>query len=150
MSGALPATCPFCGAANPNRLAYCPACFHPLSRAGAPAPPPTDPLSSRDGFGVGPVGPLGAMLGRAGLIWVSLGIASAVVGIFFLVAGSFVNSEASTINAACAGSPLCPGSAEITAIFFAIGALGVILGVALVLHGFQRSMNRNSWMTLPP
>ena len=152
MDAEVPAACPYCGASNPSRLRYCPLCFRPLPTAGAPGDraPFTDPLVSGPGPWPGPVGPLGAALGRAGLLWVSLGIASAVLGSGFLVAGSFVNLMGSTIDRACTGSPLCIPSQELTVIFWAVGAAGVILGIALVAFGFSRSMSRSSWLTLPP
>lgn len=151
MNAAVPASCPYCGAANPSRLGRCPLCFRQLPRADAlGAEPSNDPLYARGGLWSGPVGPLGAVLGRAGLLWVSLGIASAVVGVVFLVAGSFVRLVGSSINQACAGSAVCLPSRELTVIFWAAGAAGIILGIVLIALGIHRSMGRSSWLTLPP
>ena len=152
MNAEIPARCSFCGAANPDRLRYCPLCFRPLPEGGVPGDPPsaTDPLVRGPGLWPGPVGPLGAALGRAGLLWVSLGIASAILGIGFLVAGSFVHLIGSTVNRACAGGPFCIPSLELSVIFWAVGATGLILGIVLIAFGFHRSVNRSSWLTLPP
>jgi hypothetical protein len=149
-----PGRCPFCGATNPSWYTSCQRCHKALPAPGAvarPSPPTsTDPLAPRAGGQFVPIGPLGAMLGGAGIVWFSLGIASVVVGIFLLVAGSLVALIGGFTGQTCAMNPFCLFSTALHVFFVISGLLLVLAGIALMAFGFHRNVNRPSGMTLPP
>ena len=146
--------CPGCGATNPSSATYCQQCQQALPSPGVVSrgstPPSTDPLSLLEGRRIGPVGPLGAVLGGAGLLWFALGIAMAIIGIFLLVAATLVVLVANASDQNCSMNLLCATSPGLHVAFVVTGLLALLIGIVLIIYGFHRSLRRSSWLTLPP
>jgi ABC-type Na+ efflux pump permease subunit len=90
------------------------------------------------------------LYGTGGILWFSLGIAAVVVGIFFLIAGSFVVILFGPSSPGCATDPLCAASPALHILFVAVGVLFLVLGIYGFVHGSRRSMTRSTWLSLPP
>jgi hypothetical protein len=122
----------------------------PGNPAGTSTSPSTDPLSHLARGRIGPFGPLTAALGVVGVLWVSLGIALVVVGIFLLVAASFVVIVANSVGSPCSMNLICTTSPDLH-IGLLVAGIGLLLtGIASGAYGLHRSLNRSTWLTMPP
>jgi hypothetical protein len=96
------------------------------------------------------MGPLTAALGVGGVLWVSTGVALAVLGICLLVAASFVVYVADTVGQPCSVGLICTTAPDLHIALIVAGVAMLLGGIACGAYGLHRSLNRSPWLTLPP